>query len=84
MISLSKEIHDHSRWEARNTHYVIREPARSKIIEYEKMSKFSLFLFILSNFNNFYSRYETVNNIGHVGTAKYGMSRRSTAEQFFV
>lgn len=39
MIEITNEDHDHSKWEERKTNYVIKEPARSKIIEYEKMSK---------------------------------------------
>ncbi|CAF0979499.1 unnamed protein product [Brachionus calyciflorus] len=38
MICISNEIHDHSKWQESNRHYVIREPARSKIIEYERMN----------------------------------------------
>ena len=40
MIEMTKENHEHSDWESRKTYSVIREPARSKIIEYEKMSKY--------------------------------------------
>ncbi|RNA29371.1 hypothetical protein BpHYR1_047952 [Brachionus plicatilis] len=36
---MTDEVHDHSKWEKQKTNYVIREPARSKIIECEKMSK---------------------------------------------
>ncbi|RMZ96810.1 hypothetical protein BpHYR1_015751 [Brachionus plicatilis] len=34
---MTGEDHDHSKWEEQKTNFVIREPARSKIIEYEKI-----------------------------------------------
>ncbi|RNA27016.1 hypothetical protein BpHYR1_007846, partial [Brachionus plicatilis] len=35
---MTDEVHDHSKWEKQKTNYVIREPVRSKMIEYEKMN----------------------------------------------